>query len=96
MSELIGINKLMRAREVQRLVKRYGHLNTKTDEGGHSNEWIHENIVYPKFFISRCTFYDYLKINVTQELKKIENEKTDCNAANTGSRGRKRAKQLQN
>lgn len=55
-------NRDARAKEVRRLVKRYGKLGNGT-EAGHTNEWIYKNIIYQRFFISRKTFYNYMNKN---------------------------------
>lgn len=60
-------NMLLRVQAVQELYKEH-------QANGATNEWIFNNVVYPRFFISRTTFYKYLSIPATRELKRLENE----------------------
>lgn len=66
----LTLRKIKQARKVQALVKRYGKHGTGT-EGGHSQEWIYTNKIYPIFDISKVTFYDYLKIDCRFEMKNL-------------------------
>lgn len=38
---------------------------------GVTQKWVYEHVIYPRFFISPATYYNYLAINAKAELKKI-------------------------
>jgi len=38
---------------------------------GVTNEFIFDNIIQPRYFISRTTFYNYLTINARKELTEL-------------------------
>ena len=38
---------------------------------GVTQEWVYRNIIFPKYFISKRTYYAYLGINAKLELKDI-------------------------
>ena len=42
---------------------------------GVPQEWVYNNVIKPNFFISRMTYYKYLRCNAKAELKKLEGEK---------------------
>ena len=58
-------NKFKRIIEIQNLVLEY-------QAQGVTKEFIYHNYIYPKYFISRDCFYDYLGINAKRDLKKLE------------------------
>ncbi|MFZ4547544.1 MAG: hypothetical protein ACOYN4_08920 [Bacteroidales bacterium] len=58
-------NLLLTILEVQALVLEY-------QGKGKTQQWIHKNIIHPKYFISISTYYNYLKINARKELKEYE------------------------
>ena len=64
-------NKLLRAKDVQDIWAEHSKNNVGGN-GGCTDEWIHENLIWPKFRISRSTFYAYLLIPVEKELRRIE------------------------
>lgn len=39
---------------------------------------IHRKYIYPKFFISRDTLYEIFKIDIPEELVKLEQKKEQC------------------
>lgn len=39
---------------------------------GVSQEWVYRNVVYPRYRISRTTFYNYLACPAKAMLKKVE------------------------
>lgn len=39
---------------------------------GVTQQWVYQNIVQPKYRISRTTFYAYLGVNAKAEVKQIE------------------------
>lgn len=45
------------------------HRNT-----GRSEMYVYRTWIYPKFWISRSTFYNWLAINPTRELEKLREE----------------------
>lgn len=38
---------------------------------GVTQEWVYINIIYPRYYICRRTFYEYLRTNAKAELKKL-------------------------
>ena len=42
---------------------------------GATAKWIFNELIYPKYRISRATFYNYLATNAKMELKKIQEVK---------------------
>ena len=56
-------NILIRAIEVQNITLSYTNI-------GVSQKWVYENIIYPRFFISRSTYYRYLAMPAKRELNK--------------------------
>ena len=38
---------------------------------GCTQEWIYHNIIYPRFYISKTTYYRYLGINAKRLSKKL-------------------------
>ena len=61
-------NKLAQAKKVQDICNKY------RSEYGSSAEWVFENKIRNVYFISRTTFFKFLKINVELELKKLDTE----------------------
>jgi hypothetical protein len=41
---------------------------------GYTNEHIYKNIIYPAYFISKTTFYNYLTIPANRLLKELEKQ----------------------
>lgn len=41
---------------------------------GRTDKFIYDTFIYPRFFISRATFYKWLGTNAKAELKKLEAE----------------------
>lgn len=39
---------------------------------GVTQEWVYQNVIYPKYRISRTTYYSYLSTPARRELKKID------------------------
>ena len=64
-------NKLKRILEVQHIVIEMCGLNR---EKGVNKEWVYQHVIYPKFFISRRTFFSYLDTPAGMQLKKIEKQ----------------------
>lgn len=42
---------------------------------GVTQQWVFEHVIYPKYFISIGTYYNYLACNAKAELRKIEANK---------------------
>lgn len=61
-------NMLEKAKAIQQLYKEHVWGN------GATAEWTYKNIIYPRFFISRATFYKYLGINVASEMEVLNKE----------------------
>lgn len=57
-------NRLERIRDIQNLYLQYA-------EYGSTVNWIYQNIIYPRYRISRSTFYNYLAENAKLKLKKL-------------------------
>lgn len=60
-------NILQRMIDIQDLYR----LNSQRHQGGCTDKWIFENLVAPRYRISRATFYEYLATNAKKELKNI-------------------------
>ena len=58
-------NKLIKIQEIVTI-----YLNNK--ELGYNNEHIYKNIIYPAYYISKTTFYNYLTIPANRLLKELE------------------------
>jgi hypothetical protein len=43
-----------------------------TREHGSTQEWVYQQLIYPKYRISRAAFYHYLSTNAKNILKKIK------------------------
>ncbi|MBN1187016.1 MAG: hypothetical protein JXB49_32360 [Bacteroidales bacterium] len=39
---------------------------------GITQEWVYQNVIYPRYFIGKRTFYEYLGTNAKAELKKLQ------------------------
>ena len=61
-----NINILRRIVEVQR-------ITTENTAQGKTQEWVYNNLIYPRFFISRSVYYTYLARNAKRELKALKN-----------------------
>ncbi len=61
-------NMIEKAKAVQALYKEHVGRN------GSTAEWTYKNVIYPRFYISRSTFYNYLVIDVEAALKQLDNE----------------------
>lgn len=61
------LNILKRILEIQGIVLSYKNR-------GISQEWIYNNDIYPKYLISRTTFYSYLACNARAEIKKLKQQ----------------------
>jgi hypothetical protein len=57
-----NINLLRRIIEIQ-------DITLEHKARGATQEWIYKNIIYPRYFISRPTYYRYLSINAKKMLK---------------------------
>lgn len=58
------VNHLKKIVEIQNITMEY-------KKKGIYQEWIYINVIAPKFYISRATYYNYLAINAKGELKKL-------------------------
>ena len=47
------------------------NITLEQKKKGATQEWIFQNIVSPRFFISRRTFYNWLAINAKKEIKTL-------------------------
>lgn len=59
-----SINFLKRVVEVQ-------NITLENKRRGKTQEWTYNEIIYPRFFISKATFYAYLARNAKKELKEL-------------------------
>lgn len=62
------------------IAKKVQEVYLKHAKEGVTTISIYRNHIYPVFFISKATFYNYLTINVNKELKKHGLEDTDIKA----------------
>lgn len=58
-------NLLLRVIDVQRIYKQH----SKNFDGGCTDKYIYDTYIKPLYRISKVTFYTYLGINATKELK---------------------------
>ena len=58
------VNHLKKIVEIQNITMEY-------KKKGIYQAWIYINVIAPKFYISRATYYNYLAINAKGELKKL-------------------------
>jgi hypothetical protein len=42
---------------------------------GVTQEWVYKNLIYPKFYLSRTTYYKYLSTNAKREMEIIRSKK---------------------
>jgi len=63
-------NLLQRVVDIQNTYKKH----SKHFDGGCSDKYIYEQIVFPIYRISRSTFYEYLKTPAAKQLKQLEDE----------------------
>lgn len=63
------VNLLRRMVEIQ-------DITLEHQRRGVSNDWIHKNVIQPKYLISRSTYYQYLAINARKELKELVKNET--------------------
>lgn len=63
-------NKLLRILDIQRIVK------DRCIEGGETKEWVFENIIYPRYRISRRSFFNYMDTSAGVQLARIEREES--------------------
>lgn len=61
-------NILLRIIDVQAIYKSH----SKNFDGGCTDKYIYEQIIFPNYKISRSCFYDYLKTPAARELKDLE------------------------
>lgn len=60
-------NQLEKILEIQRITLKY-------TQQGITQRYIYENYIYPTFRISRSTFYSYLSVPASRELKRLKKE----------------------
>lgn len=63
-------NRLERIRDIQNLYLQHA-------ERGATNRWIYQHVIYPRYRISRATFYNYLAINAKKKLKETARDGGD-------------------
>jgi hypothetical protein len=59
------VNILRRIVEIQEITLRHTRR-------GVSQEWVYVHEIYPRFLISRATYYDYLATPAKMELRRLE------------------------
>ncbi len=64
-------NKLQLIIDIQRIVKEHCGIGR---EEGRTQEWAYKNIIYPKYRISRRTFYNYIHTPAGVQLERIQRE----------------------
>lgn len=45
------------------------NITLEHTQKGVTQEWVYNNIIYPKYFISRATYYRYLSTNAKHAIK---------------------------
>jgi len=60
-----------------RKVKEIQDITIEHKARGATQEWIYKNIIYPRYFISKPTYYRYLSINAKKLLKEKEHLKME-------------------
>lgn len=48
------------------------NITLKHTKRGVSQKWVYENIIFPRFYLSPATYYNYLSTNAKAELRKLE------------------------
>jgi hypothetical protein len=61
-------NRLMRIVDVQELYRKH----SKNFDGESDATWIYENVIFPKYRISRSLFYEFLKTPAAKLLKEMD------------------------
>jgi hypothetical protein len=51
---------------------------------GTSQQWVYENLIYPRYCISLSTFYNYLGTNAKKEVNDMERKRMKPIETNTG------------
>lgn len=59
-------------RNILRRIVEIQNITLEHTRRGVSQKWVYENIIFPRFYLSPATYYNYLGINARAELKKIE------------------------
>lgn len=52
------------------------NITLEQKKKGVTQEWVFDNLVSPRFFISRRTFYSWLAINAKKEIKELDSQPT--------------------
>lgn len=63
----MGYNKVTHLKKIVEIQ----NITMEYKKKGIYQEWIYINVIAPKFYISRATYYNYLAINAKGELKKL-------------------------
>lgn len=59
-------------RNILRRIVEIQNITLEHTRRGVSQKWVYENVIFPRFYLSSATYYNYLGINARAELKKIE------------------------
>lgn len=66
-------NRLLRIVDVQAIYRQH----SKNFDGEADDTWIHNNLIFPKYRISRSSFYEYLKTPAAKMLKEMDGTKKE-------------------
>lgn len=56
---------------LQRIIE-IQNITLEHTKRGTSQKWVYENIIFPRFYLSSATYYNYLAVNAKAELRKLE------------------------
>lgn len=60
-------NNTLKIRDVQKITLEHTRK-------GITQEWIYHNIIYPKYFISKSTYNNYLATNINKDIKEFSSD----------------------
>ncbi|MEG2276653.1 MAG: hypothetical protein RSA53_05390 [Odoribacter sp.] len=59
-------------RNILRRIVEIQNITLEHTKRGVSQKWVYENVIFPRFYLSVATYYNYLDINARAELRKLE------------------------
>ncbi|MBE9468994.1 MAG: hypothetical protein IMY72_11845 [Bacteroidetes bacterium] len=62
---------MMNKNRLKRIVK-IQNITLENTKKGVTQQWVYDNLIYPQFFISQSTYYEYLRIPAKALLHKYD------------------------
>lgn len=59
-------------RNILRRIIEIQNITLEHTKRGVSQKWVYEKIIFPRFYLSPATYYNYLDTNARAELKKLD------------------------